>query len=431
MLAAKFDNLVNIFLIVVTVVTVSLHTFSLNKSFIFNVGSGYKTHVISDTANGGLSTAQLTQKNGAWILDCHIVQSDYAWPFCEITFPIGLDDNDIPINSYDFSGYTHARVTAKYLGPNKSSFRFQFRTFNPEYSKLDDETSWKYNGVEYWPLPEEDTVEIPFNAMQVATWWLWEKEIPIAFAGPEFDQILVVELATGNNLKPGHYQIELKEIEFVGKIFTNQQVYGSITIMWIFAALFNLALNLKRSKTELVQTQKRASELKQLNKLLNVESQELKNLAERDPLTGALNRKGIEHVFTNEIKVMSLMFIDIDHFKQLNDSYGHAAGDEVLKVFVQLISQNCRSTDFIARWGGEEFLLICPNTNLHEAQDLAESLCVLIAESELVDNIKVTASFGVAQKGEETTSDLIKRADLALYAAKAQGRNRVVVSENS
>ncbi len=162
-----------------------------------------------------------------------------------------------------------------------------------------------------------------------------------------------------------------------------------------------------------------------------MESKALKNQAERDPLTGALNRNGIEAIFTNEIEDLSLMFIDIDHFKPINDNYGHAIGDEILIAFVKLISENSRSTDFLARWGGEEFLLICPNTKLKEATELAESFRNLLMNHQWVNEIKLTASFGVAQKTKESVTDFIERADKALYSAKAQGRNRVVTSKRT
>ncbi|MDO6426321.1 GGDEF domain-containing protein [Thalassotalea sp. 1_MG-2023] len=426
----KFDNIVILALISLTFVVIGLHSFSLNKTFTLDTKSPYRTFAISDTANGGKSKASLHTKGNKYLLDCHIIESDYAWPFCEITFSIGVDAHNMPSQPIDLSSYSTAHVYAKYIGENKASFRFQVRSYNQNYSLPNDDSTWKYNGIEYWPRKNQYPVDIPLNAMQVATWWLWEKEIPIEYAGPEFDQVLVVEVATGNSISPGHYQIEIDKVEFTGKVFTNKQVFTFIIAMWVFTAIIGLIMNLYRSKAKLKNAEQRAFELKQLNRLLNVESQELKDLAERDPLTGALNRKGIEHIFTNEIKVMSLMFIDIDHFKPLNDRYGHNIGDIILKDFVKLISENCRTSDFLARWGGEEFLLICPNTKVLEANELAEDLRQLIAEHNFVQNIKLTASFGLAQKENETIAELIERADVALYTAKAQGRNKVIVSNN-
>ncbi|WP_286234715.1 GGDEF domain-containing protein [Thalassotalea sediminis] len=426
----KFDNLVILLLISFTFIIIGAHHFALNKTITFDSQSNIRAYAVTDTANGGSSKAKLHTKGDSYLLDCHIVKSDYPWPFCEVTFAVGVNEKNELDTPLDLSPYTSAHIFAKYISDNKASFRFQLRTYNERYSSPTDDSTWKYNGIEYWPEKNTYPVEIPLDAMQVATWWLLEQEIPIAYASPEFDQVLILELATGNHMKPGHYQIEIERIEFSGKVFTNKQVFTFIIAMWVFAAIIGLVMNLYRSKEKLILLEKRAHELKQLNRLLNVKSQELKDQVERDPLTGALNRKGIEHVFTNEIKTLSLMFIDIDHFKPLNDRYGHNIGDIILKDFVKLISENCRSTDFLARWGGEEFLLICPNTKLLEANELAEDLRQLIAQHHFVQDIKITASFGLAQKENESVSALIERADVALYAAKAQGRNKVVISNN-
>lgn len=422
----KFDSIIIIILLVITFTLLLMHHYAFNKSFIIDTNTPFKHEAITDSGLGGKSTANISLKDDKFLLDCHIIASEYPWPFCEISFDLGATLEE----PTDLSRFKHAKVFVKYIGGNSASIRFQIRSHNPVYSTIEDVDSWKYNGLEYWPSNNNYPVKIPLNALQVATWWLVEREIPIEHSSPELNQVMVLEIATGNNIVPGHYQIQIEKIEFTGKYFTDRQVYFTIIILWTILALIGLALNIKRFKFKLKRALSRADELKRLNKLLNVESSELKNLVERDPLTGALNRAGVEEIFSNEFKVISLIFIDIDFFKPLNDKYGHNVGDEILKAFVKLISENSRSTDFLARWGGEEFLMICPNTKLHEAYDLAESLRQLIEDFSWAYQIKLTASFGVAQKENETTTDLIERADKALYAAKARGRNTVVVSDN-
>ncbi len=150
----------------------------------------------------------------------------------------------------------------------------------------------------------------------------------------------------------------------------------------------------------------------------------------RDPLTGVLNRCGIQAVFTSDTQIISIAFIDIDHFKSVNDSFGHVIGDDVLITFSKVISENSRDTDFLARWGGEEFILVCPNTTLKQVTEFSEKLRILVMEKEWPEGVKLTASFGVAQKNNtEAVTNFIERADKALYAAKAQGRNRVITAK--
>jgi diguanylate cyclase (GGDEF)-like protein len=130
---------------------------------------------------------------------------------------------------------------------------------------------------------------------------------------------------------------------------------------------------------------------------------------------------------------VSLLVLDIDFFKKINDEWGHPEGDKVLHAVVQVIRGRLRSTDILARFGGEEFIVLMPHTDLEQAQIVAETLRQCIAEAHtqpgLAQPRPVTASFGVATLRPDEThlSDLIRRADIALYEAKRKGRNRVEV----
>ena len=128
---------------------------------------------------------------------------------------------------------------------------------------------------------------------------------------------------------------------------------------------------------------------------------------------------------------LSIVLWDLDHFKSINDTYGHAAGDKVLKTVAQLFLSLTRATDSIARYGGEEFMGIFPETGLEEAELLANKIREHIRESKFHyegDSVQVTVSAGIAQFGhEDTIKDVLKRADEALYRAKAQGRNCCVL----
>lgn len=118
-----------------------------------------------------------------------------------------------------------------------------------------------------------------------------------------------------------------------------------------------------------------------------------------------------------------MMLIDIDDFKLFNDKYGHKVGDEVLKSVANTLKLVSRETDICARWGGEEFVILCPETNLHDAQILAERFLVALKTNEQLAN-NVTCSIGVAELTEgETESGWFNQADKAMYEAKAKGKN--------
>jgi diguanylate cyclase (GGDEF)-like protein len=152
-----------------------------------------------------------------------------------------------------------------------------------------------------------------------------------------------------------------------------------------------------------------------------------------------LNRQGlaefIGQYFPQKSKrQVSLIVIDIDHFKKINDSLGHDGGDYVLKRVTELIKANTRQTDQIARWGGEEFVMVLPDTSLENAYHLAEEMRALIATTHFSQypDLHITISLGVGtSSGEIPFDQLFRTVDLALYQAKAQGRNRTALAEVS
>ncbi|NJD36084.1 MAG: diguanylate cyclase [Betaproteobacteria bacterium] len=164
----------------------------------------------------------------------------------------------------------------------------------------------------------------------------------------------------------------------------------------------------------------------------------LREQANRDSLTGLFNRRYLEGTLEREMArckregtPMTMLLLDIDHFKLINDTYGHQAGDEVLRVFAQALHDSARAEDIVCRYGGEEFLLVLPKMPLDIARERGEFLRKLFAETivpfgEL--RIRITASIGIAGTPDhsDSTDGLIRCADQALYLAKRNGRNRVV-----
>ncbi len=163
----------------------------------------------------------------------------------------------------------------------------------------------------------------------------------------------------------------------------------------------------------------------------------LEKQATTDALTGIFNRMKFNKSLTNEIQraqryntPLSLIIFDIDHFKQVNDTYGHLAGDSVLKKIARIITSNLREIDIFARWGGEEFVIQAPGTTLDGAIGLAEKLRNKIECYDFAEPEKITMSFGVTTlKNDDNTISFINRADEALYRAKEGGRNQVVYNE--
>lgn len=165
---------------------------------------------------------------------------------------------------------------------------------------------------------------------------------------------------------------------------------------------------------------------------------ELAKRAATDPLTGLLNRRAFEQRLNQELALVrrgappaSLMLIDLDHFKTVNDTLGHQAGDEVIVRFTELCREVFRQADVIGRWGGEEFVVMLPRASVAEAQHAAERLHQLLATTPMLDDtsspLHITASIGICSLiGSDNLDECVHRTDELLYQAKEHGRNRTV-----
>jgi two-component system cell cycle response regulator len=179
---------------------------------------------------------------------------------------------------------------------------------------------------------------------------------------------------------------------------------------------------------------------KRYNDYLRTNVQQTIELAVTDGLTGLYNRRYLMSHLTNYVdqsaerkKPMAVLIVDIDFFKKINDTYGHDAGDEVLREFASRMRAKVRGMDLVARFGGEEFVVVMPDTDLALASGIAERLRETVAGDPFVVAggrmaIPVTISIGIGtfDRGDDTPNTILKRADTALYRAKKDGRNRVV-----
>lgn len=172
---------------------------------------------------------------------------------------------------------------------------------------------------------------------------------------------------------------------------------------------------------------------------LNHELEDVRNQSMRDPLTGVANRRAFDARIESDVKQaaatgtsLCLVLADIDHFKRVNDNFGHRVGDEVLRIFAKVISENIKGQDMVARYGGEEFAIILPRTDMSAAFSLIDKIRDEFYNKELVLRNsgrtlgKISASFGIgAFMPNLSARDLIERADVKLYEAKNCGRNQV------
>jgi diguanylate cyclase (GGDEF)-like protein len=174
------------------------------------------------------------------------------------------------------------------------------------------------------------------------------------------------------------------------------------------------------------------AELEVLKQDLEIKNQELDFLAQHDPLTLLYNRHYFNRRFIDSKphshinEPACIVIIDVDFFKQINDNFGHSIGDNVLTLLAKVLKAVVREGDVVARWGGEEFILVCPNLDMIKAVELCQRIAQELDRTDFSHQIKITCSFGVASlMPEEPMMNCLDRADKALYRAKMAGRNQI------
>jgi diguanylate cyclase (GGDEF)-like protein len=267
------------------------------------------------------------------------------------------------------------------------------------------------------------------------------------FEAEQLHKLIMPELVQLGHMNPGRWQaiaqsyldlgmadgpIELDGFIYKRKVATDNgllyQVLGGalLALLLLGSVAWRFARLTRKLRLEVKRRQQAEQELRDSNL-------QLERLANTDRLTGQWSRLKIEELAHNEIKraerygfPLALVFLDIDRFKSINDQYGHDVGDCVLSGVAQRIKTHLRDSDSLCRWGGEEFIILMPHTDLDQACLIAEKLRGLLAAEPLTGTIGVTASFGVAQwQAGQGLGELVHCADLMLYRAKTLGRNRV------
>lgn len=227
------------------------------------------------------------------------------------------------------------------------------------------------------------------------------------------------------------------------ELLTNRSIFGMIDSQnnsQFELVLLNYLAEIDSSNELYLQNSNLKQKLKSLQQQLSQRTTELlkKNIALEslsitDKLTQINNRLKLDEHFSFNLEYckrynadFSIILLDIDFFKQVNDSFGHQIGDEILIKIASILTSNLRQTDMAGRWGGEEFFILCPSSNLNQASQLAEKLRNLVTNSNFDKVGQITISFGVTsfKKGDSEKS-MLQRADKALYSAKEKGRNRV------
>jgi diguanylate cyclase (GGDEF)-like protein len=391
-------------------------------------------------ADGNVSAEWLDRSRYRW--RCNMPQhfeGDY--------FPcsMGVDISRTPSKGIDLSRFEYLTLHLNYSAKEKANrVRIAVRHFDPAYSKPEEPNSGKFNSVQVHTSNLGKPLRLGLDEFSVADWWIDQYNIPLSQARPELSNALAVTIDVGDRMSPGQHDFQLERLEFSGKWITPEQCYLALLALWMLGILGFTLKRIYQLRAEAAQGIQIISHLSTTNAELRQETDKFRRLSTVDPLTQTYNRFGIDKIVTTLMAAsrdryldtpnFALILVDIDHFKRINDRRGHDVGDRILQQVSAIIQRSIRHVDFLGRWGGEEFIVILPNTDKDFAIAMAEKIRVTIAEVQFEPEqpVLVTASFGVStQMPGEDFATTFKRADVALYRAKAQGRNCVIMAYNT
>lgn len=394
------------------------------------IPTDYPAQLSNDHFTGGNSQSSwLEQRKHIW----QCVSGESAPRYCTYSLDLhGSENRGLPLAQF------HSMKVKIFYRGEAQTLRLTLRNATQPYYNASDWTSTQYNQVDLPTAQLDEGVLITPDVFTVANWWLAQKKFGEKSTQPEFNQVMYLEIQVGGQNKGEKHVVQLLEVEWQGAKFTSEQVYRALIFGWVFLVFVLLIIRYVRLRLNLARKKKKQAELLKLNNALELQNKEFSEVARTDSLTGVLNRLGLRDEVYEKMAVweaknisLSLVMIDLDHFKKINDTYGHDVGDDVIKKSADVFLKNIRGSDLIARWGGEEFLLLCQNTSLSAAKLIAEGLREKLSELAVAPNLVVTASFGVASGSVREFNRLHTLADKALYQAKSEGRNRVIAYASS
>ncbi len=422
-------NLIIGFLLSVTVVALLWYHYGMDD--IYTISPATYPYILAqtDSVDGGASVLEMSRTDSSVVMDYEL-REGYPYPYVSLQIYLGDGKN----HGKDLSRYDSIYIWVKPRG--EGSVRLYLRGWDDQISKLGDQSTLKFNELEFFPLEESYPAVFVPQEFRVAGWWVSQNNINAHRARVDLSNIPLIEIQTGTSAPLGYGTLEIMGITFKGKIVSAETIMLFIIALWFVTFFFYLILRLRDYSIQRNVERKRREELEHNLVVLEVEKSDYEKASKEDALTGCLNRAGFTSVLTLEQErlnnggsALSFIMLDIDFFKKVNDTWGHSVGDEVLVNLSKLIRSRIRTTDALVRWGGEEFVILCGDTPLQNAQFLAEKLRTNVENTQLIAQQKITCSFGVAEMApHEDPKSVFERLDKALYSSKRSGRNSVTAA---
>lgn len=391
-------------------------------------------------ADGMPSGKWLDEKNAHWQCNPPV---DFKGDYFACNFIMALSNT--PTKGIDLSNYSDIGLKLHYSG-SANKIRIAIRNYNPAYSTPDDTNSTKFHAAHLHTKELNKNLRLKLSNFSVSEWWQELYNVPLAQSVPDLSNATSVTFDFFELPKAGVHELKVEKIEFIGKWIETEHWYLFIIICWMLGIFIYTIKRVIELRQQVIVDHDQIENLSSNNEKLKQETDKFRRLSTIDPLTQAYNRFGIDQIVATLLRCTSdrtidttapdyaLIIVDIDHFKRINDRRGHDAGDRVLQGVSNIIQKAIRDYDFLGRWGGEEFIVIMPNTRKEFAIAMAEKIRLMIYDHVFENDqpLSVTASFGISDRiGDEDFATTFKRADNALYTAKESGRNCCTMAKDS
>jgi len=361
--------------------------------------------------------------------DCTIRHVE-QYPFCVLTIEISSTSN----KGMDFSSFKEMTVYGTFTTPNSDFLRIGFRHFDPNYSQSNITNTMKFNQLELKSDNLAQSFNVNFDVLTVPAWWVAALKSKDVNDTIELTNVALIELSTGTLPSEGEYKLRVDRFELEKEIISLNQVYEYLMMFWATLLVLLMIIIMAVLAFRLNQKSKNEKILLQINHALENKSNELELISQTDALTGTFNRIGLQKRLIEIIKQKqfptAITLIDIDHFKSINDEFGHQQGDHVLKELCNIIKSHLIEGESLSRFGGEEFLILMPGLSIDQVKERINDIRLDIESTDMKINRCVTASFGVAQINKNNNvKQIIAQSDEALYQAKNEGRNCIRYNE--
>lgn len=328
--------------------------------------------------------------------------------------------------SLDLSGYSGVWIDIDYRG-SANLIHLSLQNHEPAIDLPDAGRQFRPQSVGISTSELGKPIYVRLAEFRTSDWWLNQFSLHRMDSGTKFDRIRAVTVEIKDQPPHSKHYLEVKSITFTGEWISKENFY--LVIIVAFAALLSL-----EGTFRIITLYKRNRATQKSLDDLNIYNHKLRSVAYKDELTKLLNRRAIHEIVNQKLdfknqKPLAIVIIDIDHFKKFNDRYGHALGDQVLVSVAKSLRQASRDYDQIARWGGEEFVILTCESHPDHLLAYGEKLRKKVASTPILKEgsahpIFVTISLGITQsRFDESFDAALERADKALYRSKESGRN--------